>query len=267
MNRERELTLADTFVELADTLVDEFDVIDFFQQLCLRCRELLDVSVAAVLLAPTGEPLRAVAPCDPGETLAELLDITGTEGPAVDCHTGSPSSNGTAGGVVDALDGADLTRVNLALADERWPAFAPLARRAGYTWACALPLRLRGERLGCLLLLRTGDEPLPEFDVRLGQALADAAAIGLVHEQTLTAHQVTAIQLRTALDSRVLIEQAKGVLAARLMVTVDEAFTVLRGHARSKGRRLTAVAQEVVENGLVPEKGRGGGRPSAAEER
>ena len=265
MNRKRELSLADTFVELADTLVDDFDVIDFLQQLCLRCRELLDAPVAAVLLAPPGEPLRAVAPCDPGEALAELLDVTALEGPAVDCHAGSPSSD-MARGVQDSFNGEDLTRVDLSLADERWPAFGPLARRCGYTWACALPLRLRGERLGALLLLRTEEEELPEFDVRLGQALADAAAIGLVHERTLSAHRLTAIQLRTALDSRILIEQAKGILAARLQMGVDEAFKVLRGHARNNGQRLTAVAHKVVENGLVPDPVRSGARPSPTEE-
>ncbi|MFF0745129.1 GAF and ANTAR domain-containing protein [Streptomyces sp. NPDC004111] len=265
MNRERELTLADTFVELADTLVDEFDVIDFFQQLCARIRQLLDVSAAAVLLAPDGEPLRSVAPCDPGEHLSELLEAAGEEGPALECHVGSPQADGQGQG--DASHGADLTRVDLTLADEKWPVFGPLARRAGYTWACALPLRLRGERLGALLLLRTGTEQLSDFDVRLGQALADAAAIGLVHEQTLTSHRITAIQLRTALDSRILIEQAKGVLAAKMRVGVDEAFTVLRSHARNQGLRLTVVARAVVDDGFVPGRGKKAGQPSLAEKR
>ncbi|MFI5803535.1 ANTAR domain-containing protein [Streptomyces sp. NPDC051561] len=254
MTRDREMALAETFVELADTLVDDFDLVDFFQQLTVRCSQLLDVSVAAVLLAPAGEPLRVVAPCDPGEALSELLEAAADEGPCVDCHTGP----GAVGKVIDmalatdTVDGACLARVDLASANGRWPAFTPHARQAGYTWACALPLRLREERLGCLLLLRTEKTPLPESDVRLGQALADAAVIGLVHEQTLSAHRLTAIQLRTALDSRIVIEQAKGVLAARLGVTVDEAFNVLRRYARSNGRRLTEVAREVVEAGLVP---------------
>ncbi|MFJ2739556.1 GAF and ANTAR domain-containing protein [Streptomyces sp. NPDC087440] len=243
MNPERELTLADAFVELADTLADEFDVIDFLQQLSVRCCELLDISVAAVLLAPPGEELRHVAPCDPGEELTELLDTAAEEGPALDCYTGSgPSGTG------------DVTRVNLAggVPAARWGAFVPMARRAGYTWATALPLRLRGERLGSLLLLRTGESPLPPTDVRLGQALADAAAIGLVHEQTLRAHRATGVQLRSALHSRIVIEQAKGILAARLGVGVDDAFTVLRRHARSNSRRLTEVARQVIDEGLLP---------------
>ncbi|MFI0978156.1 ANTAR domain-containing protein [Streptomyces sp. NPDC021093] len=242
MSREHELTLADAFVELADTLVEEFDVIDFLQQLSVRCCQLLDVTAAAVLLAPEGEPLRPVAPCDPGDELAELLDIAADEGPALDCHLGAaPPPPG------------DLTRVDLTRTPhDRWSVFVPLARRAGYTWASALPLRLRGERLGSLLLFRTDPGPLTSPDVRIGQALADAAAIGLVHEQTLRAHRATGIQLRTALHSRILIEQAKGVLAARLGVGVDEAFAVLRKHARSHSRRLTAVAREVVDEGLVP---------------
>jgi GAF domain-containing protein len=247
MNSKRELRLAEAFVELADTLVDEFDVIDLLQQLSLHCCELLDVSAAAVLLAPPGEPLRAVAPCDPDGALAELLDVTTDEGPALDCHLG-----GAADADSDEATG-DLTRVDLARTHERWPVFTAHARRTSYTWACALPLRLRGERLGSLLLLCSGRGPLRETDVRLGQALADAAAIGLVHERTLTEHRTTGIQLRAALQSRILIEQAKGVLAARLGVSVDEAFTVLRRHARNNGERLTSMARAVIDDGLVPE--------------
>ncbi|GHH38919.1 ANTAR domain-containing protein [Streptomyces candidus] len=242
MTKERELILADAFVALADTFVDDFDVIDFLQQLTARCRELLDVSAAAVLISPVDEPLRAVAPCDPGDALAELLGVTADEGPALDCHA------------EDGTGAEDLTRIDLSRADARWPVFAPLARRASYTWACALPLRLRRERLGSLLLLRTGEGPLSGLDVRLGQALADAAAIGLVHERILAAHRVTDIQLRTALQSRVLIEQAKGVLAARLAVGVDQAFALLRRHARSNGKRLTSVAREVIAGELTPER-------------
>jgi hypothetical protein len=242
MNRERELTLAEAFVELADTLVDKFDAIDFLQQLSFRCEQLLDVSAAAVLLAPAGEPLRSVAPCDPGDALAELLDAAADAGPALDCHLGGSPP-----------DVADLKRVDLGnRVPARWGDFVPLARRAGYTWATPLPLRLRGEQLGCLLLLRTGKGPLSATDVRLGQALADAAAIGLVHERTLRAHRDTGIQLRSALHSRIVIEQAKGILAARLGLGVDQAFTVLRKHARSNSRRLTEVAREVIDDGPVP---------------
>ncbi|MCX5200189.1 ANTAR domain-containing protein [Streptomyces sp. NBC_00237] len=242
MSRERELTLADAFVELADTLVDEFDVMDFLQQLSARCCQLLDVAAAAVLLAPPGEELRPVAPLDPGEKLGELLDVAAETGPAFDCHAGRTPD-----------EAAEALRVDLSRdPQERWADFVLLARRAGYTWASALPLRLRGERLGTLLLLRTEEGPLSPTDVRIGQALADAAAIGLVHEQTLRSYRVTGIQLRTALHSRIVIEQAKGVLAARLDVRVDEAFALLRNHARSNGRRLTEVAKEVIDNGLLP---------------
>ncbi|MFD3516863.1 ANTAR domain-containing protein [Streptomyces sp. NPDC058657] len=268
MDRHRELDVADTFVELADTLVDSFDVRNFLRQLCLRCGQLLDVSLAAALLAPPGkEPLRIVAPCDPGGMLGELLDTAADEGPAVECHAGSARAGSEAR--TGTEHGTDLARVDLRVPDDRWAAFGPLARRAGYTWACALPLRLRGERLGSLLLLRTGEEPLPESDVRLAQALADAAAIGLVHARTLNAHRTTVTQLRTALDSRVLIEQAKGKLAERMRVGVDEAFAVLRRHARNGGLRLTDVAYDVVENGLVPGAATGskGKRASVAEKR
>ncbi|CAM5619918.1 transcriptional regulator [Streptomyces spiroverticillatus] len=251
MNPERELSLADAFVELADTLVDEFDVIDFLQQLSVRCAQLLDVSAAAVLLAPDGEPLRPVAPFDPGSALAELLDAAADAGPALDCHLGGAPPD--APGAPGDPDAPDVTRVDLlGQGPDRWGEFVPLARRAGYTWASALPMRLRGERLGCLLLLRTDPAPPSSTDVRLGQALADAATIGLVHEQTLRAHRATGAQLRGALHSRIVIEQAKGILAARLGMGVDEAFAVLRRHARSNSRRLTEVARQVIDEGLVP---------------
>ncbi|GAB2771116.1 GAF and ANTAR domain-containing protein [Streptomyces daliensis] len=234
MNREQ--LLADTFVELADTLVDDFDIIDFLQQLCTRCEQLLDAT-AAVLIAPPGEPLQPVAPCDSETELSDLFAAAAYEGPALECYRTM----------------APLALIDLEACDTQWPEFTALARRAGRAYASAVPLRVRGEALGCLLLLRIS-EPVPEDAVLLGQALADAAAIGLVHEQTLRAHRTTAVQLRTVLHSRVTVEQAKGVLAVRLDTSVNAAFDAMRAHARRHHRRLTQVAQEVIDKELVPDE-------------
>lgn len=235
MNREQDL--ADAFVELADTLVDDFDVIEFLQQLCTRCTQLLAVDAAGVFLAPPDEVPQAVAPCDPVPELADALTTAAHDGPARECcRTAAPAAP-----------------VDLHQCANRWPHFTARARHAGYSCAGALPLRLRSDTLGCLLLLRTVGSPLPAADVRLAQALADAAAIGLIHEQTLRRHLTTTLQLRTALHSRITIEQAKGVLATRLDTTVDDAFELMRAHARRHRRRLTLVAQAIIDQGLIPE--------------
>ena len=234
MDRERLVT--ETFIELADTLVDDFDVIAFLQQLCARCAELLEVRSAAVLLALPNESLHPVAHCDLGPDLSRLLAIAQREGPALDCHR-----SGTAIERVDLRDGID-----------RWPDFTAGARRADYRFASALPLRLRQQSLGSLLLLRSVSVPVSAADVRLAQALADAAAIGLAHAQIISEHRTVNAQLRTALHSRVIIEQAKGVLMHRLDTGADRAFETMRCYARHHRLRLTAVAQSVIDENLLP---------------
>ncbi|MFH8349502.1 ANTAR domain-containing protein [Streptomyces sp. NPDC018045] len=233
---DREQLVTETFIELANTLVDDFDVIAFLQQLCVRCAELLEVRSAAVFLALPGEPLHPVAPCDPGPVLTELLAVAQRDGPALECHRTA----------------AALSPVDLSAGADRWPAFASCAHRAGYRFASALPLRLRHQPLGALLLLRTASAPVPEADVRLAQALADAAALGLVNARTLAEHRTVNTQLRTALHSRIVIEQAKGALKHRLNTTTDLAFETMRRYARHHHRRLTSVAQEVIDEGLLP---------------
>lgn len=233
---DREHLVTETFIELADTLGDGFDVIAFLQRLCARCAELLEVRSAAVLLALPDGTLHPVAPCDPGPGLSGLLAVAQREGPALECHR-----SGTA---LDPVELRDDTG--------RWPAFTVGARRAGYRSAGALPLRLRGQTLGSLLLLRAVPDPLPVADVRLGQALADATALGLANAHTFTEHRTVNAQLRTALDSRVIIEQAKGVLMERLDTGADHAFETMRRYARHHRLRLTDVAQKVIEEELLP---------------
>lgn len=223
--------LSDTFVELTDTLVAGFDVIDFLHMLTSRSAQLLDVDAAGLLLAdPRGE-LRIVAASSEAARLIELFQIQNDEGPCLDCfRTGQP---------VHAAD--------LAVAAQRWPRFAPAARQAGFAAVQALPMRLREQVIGALNLFRAGPGAFATADVRVGQALADVATIGLLHERGMRRSDTLNEQLQTALNSRVVIEQAKGKLAERLGVDMDQAFSLLRDFARARNRRLSELAQAFVD--------------------
>ncbi|QES44755.1 transcriptional regulator [Streptomyces venezuelae] len=232
----REQKIAATFVELADTLVADFDVIDFLQQLTVRCRDIFAVADVAVLLGYPGPQLYSPAPCDPSPTLAAVLDLALGEGPACEAYrTASVISPG-----------------NLATAPASWGDFTAQAREAGYTYASAVPMRLREDTLGSVLLLRATDSPLPADDLVMAQAFADAATIGLLHARALKDTEAVNAQLHTALHSRITIEQAKGFLAAHRNTSLDDAFAAMRGHARSHRLLLTAVARHVVDTGDLP---------------
>ncbi|KZB85345.1 GAF and ANTAR domain-containing protein [Amycolatopsis regifaucium] len=230
----RDERLAATFVELADTLVSDFDFVELLDLLATRRTELLSVSAAALLLAPPGTELRPIAASDSGYALSDVLAVAQHDGPAWQSHR-----DVTGIGPVD-LDGAR----------SRWPDFA---ERAGYREMCAVPLRLRDEVLGTLLLLNVPSGKLSASDVRLAQALADAATIGILHERVMRQQVDLVTQLHTALHSRILIEQAKGILAARRDTSVDQAFEMMRGHARRHRRRISDIAHHIVNtSGALP---------------
>jgi hypothetical protein len=226
---DREQRLAETFVQLADTLIDDFDIIDFLQVLAARCVELLDVAAAGIMLAGQGGSLMTVAASDERARLLELFEIQNDEGPCRDCYR-----LGTA-----------VINVDLNGARERWPQFAPQAIAGGFRSANALPLRLRSQVVGSLNLFHAGTGGLGEPELRVAQALADAATIGILHQQLIRRGEIVTGQLQLALNSRVVIEQAKGVLAERLQISADDAFEVLRGAARSRNRLLSDLAREV----------------------
>ncbi|WP_320783017.1 GAF and ANTAR domain-containing protein [Streptomyces sp. CRN 30] len=249
----REEQIARTFVELADTLVDDFDVIDFLHQLTRRCCEIFSVADAAVLLAYPGDRLHSPAPCNPGPVLAEVLHTALSEGPAMNAYrTGNTAvSISLADPGPDPDTGADRD------------GFTARAHRAGYTHACAVPLRLRGQTLGSLLLLTTTAHPLPAHDLTMARAFADAATIGLLHARTLQHTETVNAHLHTALHSRITIEQAKGLLAARRRIPLDAAFNVMRRHARHHRLLLTHVAHHVITTGDLPPATPSGPRSSA----
>ena len=223
--------LSDTFVELADTMVADFDIIDFLHLLTDRTVLLLAASAAGVVLAdPRGE-LRVAAASSEEAGLVELFQLQNDQGPCLECfRTGRP-----------------VTAADLAGAPQQWPRFAHAAVQAGFRTVEALPMRLRDQVIGALNLFGAGPDPLGPADLRIGQALADVATIGLLHERNVRRRDTIAEQLQAALNSRVMIEQAKGKLAERLSVNMDDAFSMLRDYARSTNQRLTDVARSFVD--------------------
>jgi len=222
---------AEAFVELADTLIDDFDLVDFLSQVTHRCADVLSVAAAGVLLTDQRGGLRVVAASTEETRLLELLQTQIDEGPCSDCfHTGR------------AVVVADLSTET-----ERWPRFATEAIRTGFHSVHALPMRLRSDVIGALNLFGRRVGVLDDETIRLGQALADVATIGLLQERAIRHRETLAEQLQTALNSRVVIEQAKGVIAERRQVDMDQSFSLLRNAARNTNRRLSEFAQAVVD--------------------
>jgi transcriptional regulator with GAF, ATPase, and Fis domain len=223
--------LSETFVELTDTMVAGFDVIDFLHVLTGRSVQLLDVSAAGLLLAdPRGE-LVVVAASSEAARLLELFQLQNDQGPCLDCfRSGQP------------VAAADLT--NQA---DRWPRFAAAARDAGFAAVQALPMRLREQVIGALNLFRAAPGSFDPAAVRIGQALAHVATISLLHERSMRRSDTLNEQLQTALNSRVMIEQAKGELAERLGTDMNQAFCLLRDFARARNLPLSGLARAFVD--------------------
>ncbi len=224
--------LAEVFVEVADTLVDDFDLIEFLQMLSAHTSDLFDAHAAGLLLADQNDRLQLMAASDERAEMVELFQVQSHEGPCQDCFTQGR-----------AVIGADLRS-----SFDRWPRFAPQAVAAGYQSVHAFPLRLRQKVIGALNLFGTTAGHMPEADGRIVQALADVATIGLLQQRAIHERELLSQQLQTALTSRITIEQAKGALAQIHGLTPDEAFTVLRAYCRSHNRRLGDVATAVVHD-------------------
>jgi len=233
---EREELISRAFVTLADTLVDDYDVIDLLDRLVGFCVELLPAEAAGIVLGNARRELRAVAASDEAAHVVELLQLQADEGPCVECFRA----------------GAPVNVDDLAAAAVRWPRFvAALQERGAYGSVHALPLRLRGQAIGTLNLFHAAPGPLPAADLALGQGLADVATIGILQERAIRRGEVLSEQLQAALNSRVIIEQAKGVLAQRGNLTMHAAFDQLRRYARGHNLRLTEVARQLVETDLA----------------
>ena len=231
----REGQLVDAFATLADTLVDNYDAVELLQTLVDNCRDLLDVTAAGILLADLDGNLEVVASTSEASRLVEVMQLSAQAGPCIDCFT-----TGTAVSVPDIQQ-----------SPAKWARFRDSAEEQGFTSVFALPLRLRETTIGALNLLRAEAGELNERDVRAAQALADVATIGILHARSLSESDAVRGQLQRALNSRIVIEQAKGVLSQINGVTTDEAFNLMRRYARSHGVLLSVVAERVVSRDLT----------------
>ena len=233
---EREAALADTFVTLADTLVADYDVVDLLDRLVEACVDLLGATAAGILLTDQRGGLAVVASSSEEMRLLEIFQLQADEGPCLEC----------------VRSGKVVTAADLSAAVTRWPRFAPVAVSAGYEGIVAVPLRLREQTIGGLNMFLGPGQALRPEDQRIAQALADVATIGVLQQRSAHRSSMLAEQLQSALNSRVAIEQAKGVLVERHGLSFDAAFAALRRFARDNNRKLSEVAVSVVRNDLDP---------------
>lgn len=225
----RETRVLDAVVSLVDNLLDDFDVVDLLTELTERCADLLDIAAAGFLLADPLGQLRLLAATSKQTRELELFQLQADEGPCVDCYaTGQPVS------------AADLRAET-----SRWPRFVPAALDADVESVHAVPMRAAGIVLGSLGLFGTRPGELNEADRLVGQTLAHIACVAILQEHPPTPSTVIP-QLRSALTNRVVVEQARGFLLARLDISVDEAFSLLRRYARTHGEHLTDVARQLM---------------------
>ena len=229
MTRQQRVT--QVLVELADTLVIGFDVIDFLHTLVERAVELLAADAAGLMLADQRGRLEVLAASSEEARVLELFELQSSQGPCMDCFT----------------TGEPLVNIEVAQMADRWPLFTAAAAVAGYRSAHALPLRLRGQVLGAMNLFSVADTPLTSDDIALGQGMADIATIGLLQQRRTLEQDILTEQLQAALNTRIVIEQAKGVLAERAGLSMEAAFATMRNHARNHNLKLRDVAQGLID--------------------
>jgi len=231
----REALLVRTLVELADSLVAEFDVVELLTVVSDRCIDVLDVAAAGLMLVGPDGDLRVMASSSEAMRMLELFELQSREGPCLDSFsTGLPVVN------------QDLASVN-----GRWPRFAPEALAAGFHSVHALPMRLRGTIIGALNLFHLQPGTMREADVEAAQAFADIATIAILQHRRALEAQIVNEQLDHALNTRIIIEQAKGMIAQRDGVNLEVAFSKLRNHARNHNLRLADVAGAVIDGSLT----------------
>ncbi|GAA1601078.1 MULTISPECIES: GAF and ANTAR domain-containing protein [Kribbella] len=225
----------EVLIELSDTLVTDFDVGEFLDRLAAHCGELLEVAACGILLVDHHGALNLIAASSEQVRPVGLVQLQNLEGPGLDAYT----------------TGRPVQYADLSDGGSPWPSFAAAAVDGGYVSVQALPMRLRDARLGAINLFGEKLGPLSGETVELGQALADAATIGILHQRALAQQGLVTEQLQNALNSRILIEQAKGYLSHSLSIGTDQAFGVLRSYARSTNHRLADVASDVVHGRLT----------------
>ena len=233
----REALLTHTLVRLADTLVEGFDIVDLLTFLAARCVKILDVTAAGLMLPQSNGELNIVASSSEAMHVLEVFEAQTNEGPCPDCYR----------------YGQQVINLDLTTAQGRWPRFAPLALAAGFRSVHAIPMHLRSETIGALNLFRADEGTMDESDINAAQSLADMATIAILHYRTDLDLRALNDQLSSALTSRIVIEQAKGIVSERTGLQMAHAFSLLRSHARNHGRLLADVAREVIAGTLSPE--------------
>ncbi|WP_165491924.1 GAF and ANTAR domain-containing protein [Egibacter rhizosphaerae] len=229
MSRERRII--ENLVYLSDSLLEDFDADELLGELCERCVELLDVDAAGVMLAMDPEQLRAVAASSVSMDQLEVFEVAAAEGPSYGAY----------------VAGAPVVEADLNNAADRWPRFVPRALELGFVGGYGFPLRLRGRTIGALNLFQEAHrQPLGDTDAVVAKGLADVAAITLMQEEIIRSRDTTVSQLTHALEARVAVEQAKGLLAERLGISPHTAFERMREHARSHRRKVRDVADDLL---------------------
>lgn len=227
--------LLDTLVELADNLTEDFDVVELLTVLTDRCVEAFDIRAAGLMLAaPIGADLRVMSSSSTTMRDLELYELQAQEGPCLDAYR----------------TGHQITNEDLDHALQRWPRFAPAALESGFRSVTAIPMRLRGATIGALNLFRADTGAMGETEVAAAQAFADVATIAVLQQQAALDARVLNQQLNNALNSRLTLEQAKGILAERGNLDLEAAFRQLRHYARNNNLRLSDVASDVVSGTL-----------------
>ena len=226
--------LLETFVKLADTLIDDYDVVDLLQVLVDTCRDVLDTTAAGILLADSRGELEVVASTSEASRLVEIMQLSAEQGPCIESYR----------------SGRSVSVPDIEVSKDEWWQFRGSALAQGFRSMDALPLRLRDTTIGTLNLLRSEPGAAPEDTIRAAQAFADVATIGILHERTLRESAILSEQLQAALNSRIVIEQAKGVISHTRGVSIDDAFALMRQYARSHSVGLSIVAARIVDRSL-----------------
>ena len=232
MTREEQIIA--TFVELADTMLEDFDIVEFLHRLLERAVELLSCAEAGLLLANAEGALQVMASSSQRSEALELLQSESGRGPCVESYLGSQT----------------VFSEDLEMDRKRWPVFAEAALGSGIGSVHSIPMRVQGETIGTFNLFRSKVGRIGPHDLPLGQGLADISAVAILQERATRERRGIVQQLEHALGSRVLIEQAKGILAERAHASIDAAFLGIRAYSRSHNRRLIEVAGDIVENRL-----------------
>ena len=233
-NASREAQLSAAFVKLADTLTADFDVVDLLHTLVEECATILDTEAGGIMLLDPSGDLHLVASTSEEASLVEIMQLSAGAGPCVDAFS----------------SGRTVTVGDIEASGSRWPAFRDEALKHGFKSVHSTPMRLRGRIIGAMNLFSTRVGELNPADVIVAQALADVASIGVLHERNMREKEIVSEQLQYALDTRILVEQAKGVLFESTPMTMDASFGSLRTYARDHLMTLRTVASGVVDRSI-----------------